>query len=308
LGGIGVNLTFSLQVKEELTRVKLEKGCCASWELAGLLSPRGQAGFFKGNKIFRTSYAPLARRAYTLAKQALGIPAEIKIQRNPRGKAQFTVKLPLPGEKIQERLADFDRGLLRDGCCQRAYLRGVFLAIGSVNNPQISHHLEFFPLTQEGAQRLQFLLGVLGLKSNALLRRGKWVIYLKDREQIVHLLSLMGAHGAVLEYENTMIIKDMRNQANRLVNCETANLNKTVETGLRQAEVIRYLVDRVGWEGFPEGLKQIAALRLKYPEATLKELGEMMVPPLGKSGVNHRLRRLQRLYERLKGEGKSGLG
>jgi len=129
---------------------------------------------------------------------------------------------------------------------------------------------------------------------------------LKDSEQIIRALSLMGAHSAVLAYENTLIYKDMRNQVNRLVNCETANLTKTVETGLRQAENIRYLVATLGWGFLPAGLQEIAALRLQHPEASLKELGEMLHPPVGKSGVNHRLRRLELIAKQVRGQGGEG--
>ncbi|MBC7325034.1 MAG: DNA-binding protein WhiA, partial [Moorella sp. (in: Bacteria)] len=150
---------------------------------------------------------------------------------------------------------------------------------------------------------LQAIMQDMELQPRISRRQRGYVVYLKDSEQIIRALSLMGAHSAVLKYEDALILKDMRNRVNRLVNCETANLSKTIDTGLRQAENIRYLVATLGWEGLPASLREIALLRLQHPEASLKELGEMLVPPVGKSGVNHRLRRLDNMTRLVRAHG-----
>ncbi|MDK2895728.1 MAG: cell division protein WhiA [Moorella sp. (in: firmicutes)] len=294
-------ISFSFETKEELARVKKRRPCCAEAELVAILRQGNLAGLpGEGVILLATTHAAIARRVYSLARAVLGLPVKVQTERRSgKGRPLFKVLTPAGVEALQAWLAA-RTGAPEYQCCRAAYLRGTFLVTGSVNKPSATHHLEFLLEGDEEAARLQDIMQQLELQPRLSRRQRGLVLYLKDSEQIVRALSLMGAHSAVLAYENALIFKEMRNRVNRLVNCETANLSKTVETGLRQAENIRYLVATLGWDGLPAGLQEIAALRLQHPEASLKELGEMLVPPVGKSGVNHRLRRLEHLTRQVR--------
>ena len=185
--------------------------------------------------------------------------------------------------------------LLQRSCCRRAYLRGAFLAAGSVSDPDKSYHFEIVCRDEEGAGTLIEILAGFDIAAKQIIRKNHNVIYLKEGALIVEALNVMEAHVALMDYENSRILKDMRNTLNRRVNCETANIGKTVEASVKQTEDIKAVMGMPEYRDLPQGIKQIADLRLKYPDASLKELGQMCDPPIGKSGVNHRLRRLSKL-------------
>jgi DNA-binding protein WhiA len=196
--------------------------------------------------------------------------------------------------------------IFRRSCCKRAYLRGAFLASGSMSHPEKSYHIELVCTTQAKAKQLRALINGFGLESKVILRKRSYVVYLKEGAQIVDLLNIMEAPVALMEMENVRILKEMRNSVNRQVNCETANLNKTVSAAVKQIEDIAYIEQTVGLAKLPNGLREIAEIRLANPNASLKELGDMLSEPLGKSGVNHRLRKLGEIAEELR-EGKEEL-
>lgn len=186
---------------------------------------------------------------------------------------------------------------------RRAYLRGAFLGSGSISNPEKQYHLEFVTHSENYAEDLLRLLWKYKIKGRIINRKGSYVVYIKEGEQIVDLLNVMGAHNALLETENIRIVKDMRNNVNRLVNCETANLSKTVNASVRQMEAIRHIQKTIGLSRLPELLREVAEVRVNYPEATLQELGEMLEPKVGKSGINHRLRKIEKIAEEIEKEG-----
>jgi DNA-binding protein WhiA len=192
--------------------------------------------------------------------------------------------------------------LVKKKCCKRAYLRGAFLAGGSVNNPETSsYHLEIASLYKEHNDSLCELMNVFDLNSKTLERKKGFITYLKEAEKITEFLNIIGAHNALLRFEDVRIVRDMRNSVNRLVNCETANLNKTIGAALRQVENIRYIEETVGLDVLPEKLKEIAQLRVAYQDVTLKELGEMVSgSKISKSGINHRLRKIDEIANRLR--------
>lgn len=190
---------------------------------------------------------------------------------------------------------------IRSDSLKRAFLKGAFLGSGSISNPEKQYHLEFVTHSENYGGELMKLLGTYGMKAKMIHRKGSYVVYLKEGDQIIDLLNVMGAHQALLETENIRILKGMRNNVNRLVNCETANLSKTVNASVRQMEAIRHIQKTVGLNRLPDILRQVAELRIHYPDATLKELGDMMEPPVGKSGVNHRLRKLEKIAEEIEG-------
>lgn len=190
-----------------------------------------------------------------------------------------------------------DGVLIQQSCCKRAYIRGAFLAAGSISNPNKSYHFEVVCHTMNQAKQLQEVINSFDMDAKIVERKKHYVVYLKEGSQIVDILNVMEAHIALMNLENVRILKEMRNSVNRKVNCETANISKTVNAAVKQLEDIIYIRDNMGLETLPDNLREIAALRLEYPEAPLKELGTYLTPPVGKSGVNHRLRKISIIAE-----------
>ncbi|WP_026883754.1 DNA-binding protein WhiA [Clostridium akagii] len=188
--------------------------------------------------------------------------------------------------------------------CKKLYIKGAFLGGGSISNPEKTYHLEFVTHNEDYARDLSGVINCFGLNSKVIQRKNSFVVYLKEGEQIVDLLNIIGAHSSLMKLENVRIMKEMRNNVNRLVNCETANLSKTVNASVRQVESIRLIQREIGLSRLPQNLRDIAEVRVNYPDETLNELGQMLDPPVGKSGVNHRLRRIEKIAEELRKEGK----
>ncbi|MBR3770394.1 MAG: DNA-binding protein WhiA [Lachnospiraceae bacterium] len=191
--------------------------------------------------------------------------------------------------------------LIQQNCCKRAYIRGAFLAAGSISDPEKSYHFEVVCRTHEQAEQLREVINTFAMDAKIVERKKHFVVYLKEGSQIVDILNVMEAHVALMNLENVRILKEMRNSVNRKVNCETANISKTVNAAVKQLEDIIYVRDTIGFETLPDNLREIAELRLEYPEAPLKELGTYLNPPVGKSGVNHRLRKISTLAEAERG-------
>lgn len=190
--------------------------------------------------------------------------------------------------------------IFKDEDIKRAYIRGAFIGGGSISNPEKTYHLEFVTHSEEYAKDLSNLINTFSLNSKVIQRKNSFIVYIKEGEQIVDLLNVIGAHSSLLEIENIRIMKEMRNNVNRLVNCETANLSKTVNAAVRQVESIKLIQSQIGLQRLPDNLREIAELRLNYPDESLKELGEMLDPPVGKSGINHRLRKIEKIAEELR--------
>jgi hypothetical protein len=187
--------------------------------------------------------------------------------------------------------------LLKNACCQRAFLRGAFLSVGSISDPSKAYHLEFVCPTMEKAEQLRDIIQGFEVPAKIVTRKKYKVVYLKEGSGIVDLLSVMEAHVSLMNLENLRIVKEMRNSINRRVNCETANISKTVSAASRQISDIEFLRDTLGFSKLPAQLQEMAQVRLENPDAPLKDLGQLLDPPVGKSGVNHRLRRLCELAE-----------
>ncbi len=307
-------MSFSVQVKDELARIE-DRRCCRAAELAALIRLNGRIGSNQERLTLTigTDRAAVARKIYKCLKEVFGLPARVTVRKRARlrknnryavevegtpglERALFRLGASVPGGSEQTGIKP---DLISRECCRRSYLRGAFLARGSVSNPQSEYHLEILVDSESEAVNLTRVMRMLGLEPGITPRKQKWVVYIKDGGRIVDCLNMMGAHAALLEFENARIVKEMRNQVNRLVNCDTANLNKTVRAGVRQEEMIRLLIDRIGLQKIPPNLKEVAELRLQQPDASLRELGEMASPPLSKSCVNHRLRKLEALARRI---------
>ncbi len=193
-----------------------------------------------------------------------------------------------------------DPVITQNSCCKRAFIRGAFLASGSMSNPKKSYHLEIVASDPWKAEQLRDIIQTFSVDAKIIIRKKNYVVYIKEGSQIVDLLNVMEAHVALMNLENVRILKEMRNSINRQVNCEAANISKTVAASAKQIEDIIYIRDNSGLGELTDGLEDIARLRIEYPEASLKELGAMLLPPIGKSGVNHRLRKLSLIADQLR--------
>ncbi|MBO8141762.1 MAG: DNA-binding protein WhiA [Firmicutes bacterium] len=283
-------MDFSARVRDELARLVPRRRCCLRAELSALLALDGtETG--DGPVVSATS-AAVARKLFKLAKAIAGEPP--RVSRAGRGRrGRFLVHLGPAAPPVQP-------GLPKRECCRRSYLRGVFLSRGSISDPESGYHLEILLDRPDQAATVGHLLGELGVRFGIMQRKGSPVIYVKGADDIAEVLRLTGAHGALLELENFRVLKDMRNHINRQVNAEAANVEKAVAAAVRQLEDIR-LIDRVlGLSNLSPSLEQVARLRLAHPDLSLKDLGQQASPPLGKSAVNHRFRRLARLAEDLR--------
>ena len=251
-------------------------------------------------------------------KKTFNIEAEIRIRKNIYLKKSDVYRVQVnshedtvrilqaakymsPSLEIAEDLSKMNHLVIQRDCCKRAFLRGTFLAAGSISDPEKSYHLEIVCSTMERALQVQAILKDFQLDGRIINRKKNQVVYLKEGSQIVELLGLMEASISLMNLENIRIRKEISNNVNRKVNCETANITKTVSAAVKQIEDIRYIETHMGFSQLSEGLEEMAVLRLKHQDATLKELGEMLTPPVGKSGVNHRLRKLSRIAEELRG-------
>ncbi|HSI66672.1 MAG TPA: DNA-binding protein WhiA [Planococcus sp. (in: firmicutes)] len=312
-------MSFASETKKELTQIESDD-CCGRSELSALIRMNGTLSFSNRQLSLdiQTENAAIARRIYTFLKRFYpAYPVELLVRKKMRlkknnvyicrvrdGSKQILEDLFIISEDFQFQ-QDIDKSLISKTCCKRAYLRGAFLAGGSVNNPETSsYHLEIYSLYKDHADSLVELMNGFQLNSKTIERKKGFVSYLKEAEKISDFLSIAGAHVALLKFEDVRIIRDMRNSVNRLVNCETANLNKTIDAALRQVENIRFIDERIGIDQLPERLREIARLRVEYQDVTLKELGEMVsTGNVSKSGVNHRLRKIDEIAESLrKGE------
>lgn len=309
-------MSFSSEVKEELSRLEVSGRHCQIAELAAIISMCGRILEDEKEQFqirIHTENVYVARKSFTLLRKSFNIKADVSVRRGRRNRlytvavnnkeASYRIlqaaRLVDENHEIREDLSLHSNQVVQMECCRRAFFRGAFLAAGSVSDPEKSYHLELVCTTERKAEQLVEIMKRFALDGKKILRKHNYVVYLKDGEQIVDALNIMGAHIALMEMENVRIVKDIRNSVNRKLNCEMANITKTVTAANKQVADIQFLAGRIGLDALPENLREIAWLRLEYPDATLSELGEMLNPPVGKSGVNHRLRKLGNLAKEL---------
>lgn len=320
-------MTFSSKIKDELSRTEITDILSTKAETAALVRTMGYISFKGFNKLeieLSTENAAIARRIFKLLKEAFGITTQVSVEKTNRLKKHnnyiINIDDKLSKNFLQETgIADsdfnimtFDFGvpeaLVKNDACKRAYIKGAFMGCGSISDPEKSYHAEFVSNREEHSIGICKLLEGYGINGKIILRKNYYVTYIKESEQISDLLALMGANNAVLEFENVRAVKETRNQINRVINCETANLDKIVDTSMRQINNIKVLKRYKVIDKLPDHLRELAYLRLKHTNASLKELGEMLSPPLGKSGVNHRLRKIEEIAEDLLKHEKRGVG
>ncbi len=314
-------MSFSGEVKEELCRQRSSARHCMTAELSAMILLCGSICISEKNEYqirLRTESDSTAKKFFALVKKLFRADIEIQV-RQKKGKKNMLYTLIIPDHSQTVTILQAVRLLNRQGmleeeiplnhnpilnriCCRRAFLRGAFLAAGSISDPNSSYHFEIVCDSSYTAEQIRDLIRSLEIDAKTVARKKYFVVYVKEGTQIVDLLACMEASRALLEMENVRIVREMRGSVNRKVNCETANINKTVNAAVRQLEDIRYLERTIGLDMLPENLDEMARVRLQYPEASLKELGQFLQPPVGKSGVNHRLRKLGEMAEKVRNE------
>lgn len=316
-------MSFSSEVKAELLAQIGSARHCQLAELAGMLSGAGRLHMQdqKQQLIFTTENEQSLNK-YVRLLSMIGdrLAADVRVQcvcqknktlylaeiQTSEAVQQIflSLKIPWTNSTLQAQNHLFADGLLlQKRCCKRAFLRGFFLTAGSISDPRKSYHFEIVCTDVQKAKQVQSQLQSFSLEAKTVSRKNHEIVYLKEGAQIVDALNIMGAHTALMDLENVRILKEMRNDINRRVNCETANINKTVNAAYRQQEAIRLLQQQGILQGLPHQLQEIAGLRMEHPEATIQELGTMCSPPVGKSGVNHRLRKLEELAGEMQEKG-----
>lgn len=299
-------MSFSGTVKEELAAHVDAPRHCQLAELAALLHFCGSTCEAEGKShlSLETENEAVIRKCFTLLEKTfkinkVGVQGRERRLLDDSTERKVIQALHLNQEEIVLQ-APVNSLLIKNSCCARAFLRGAFLSIGSMSDPEKSYHLEFVCSERQQAGQLQDIIQEFQIEAKSIRRKKYYVVYLKEGAAIVDLLNVMGAHVSLMNFENLRIVKEMRNSVNRRVNCETANISKTVTAASKQIEDIILIRDKYGFENLPDNLRQMAEVRLEYPDAALKELGGYLDPTVGKSGVNHRLRRLSEIAERIR--------
>lgn len=310
-------MSFSSEVKDELFHFYDGSRHCNIAELLAILLTCGEFSYNSESSYIKvqTENKYAAVKCYNLIKMLFGCECEVFTRFGCGSKKNGMYFVAVFKKEAVFNILNAT-GIIDDGvilkkinsvvvgsiCCRRAFVRGAFLASGSLCNPERNYHLEFVEADFEFAEALRELINSFDVESKVVERKKHFVVYVKEGEQIVELLNVMSAHKALMNLENVRIIKDVRNNVNRIVNCETANLNKVVLASVKQREEIEYIQNTVGLSYLPKQLEEIALIRLQYPDLSLKELGQMLIPPVGKSGVNHRLKKIISIAENLREE------
>lgn len=309
-------MSFASDAKNELTRLEVHPEH-AKAELAALIRMNGSLSVVEKRFILnvQTENAAIARRIFTLLKNHFDVESELLVRRKMKLKKNnvYIVRLKKGTEQILSELGIME-GMLYQGRVPeeiitnsqkvKSYLRGAFLAGGSVNSPDTSrYHLEIYSSYEEHNLDVCTMMNQFQLNARPLERRNGYITYLKESEKIADFLALIGATSSMLKFEDIRIVRDMRNSVNRLVNCENANINKTIDAAGKQIANIQLIEETQGFDSLPEKLREIAELRIENPDISLKELGEMIPSgPISKSGVNHRLRKINQIADEIRGD------
>lgn len=313
-------MSFSSKVKDELSRLKGHEEHCLIAEMAAIITMCGNVETDRNGGLrieLHTENAAVARRFFLLIKETFSLQPELRTTQHDYLKKNRFYVLSIEDSKDALRVLktvgiinnlgqiapeDSLEGspvLLRT-CCKRAFLRGAFLAAGSLTSPEKNYHFEMVCNLLSKAEQLKNILEYFDIEARIIQRKKYYVVYLKDGSMISEVLNVMEAHVSMMDFENTRIVKEVRNAVNRRVNCEAANIGKTVNAALKQIEDIEYISKTIGLSELPANLREMAGVRLDNPSASLKELGEMLSPPVGKSGVNHRLRKISQIADDLR--------
>ena len=307
-------MSYASDVKKELTQLEVHREH-AKAELTALIRMSGSVSIYNQKLILniQSENAAIARRMYSLLKDHYQVEGELLVRRKMKLKKNniYIVRLKRNVQELLKDLNIFDglsftttvsEEIMKNDQKERSYLRGAFLAGGSVNSPETSrYHLEIYSNYEDHNTDICEMMNHFDLNARTIDRRNGFITYLKEAEKIADFLALVGAHNAMMKFEDVRIIRDMRNSVNRLVNCENANMNKTIDAATRQIQNIEFIEATVGLDKLPVKLREIAIIRLENPDVSLKELGEM-VPSgiISKSGINHRIRKINEYADKLR--------
>lgn len=289
-------MSFSLNVKEELEKVIPNSRHCQVAELAAIIHFGCKIGMNNGSPekvTIISENSSVSRKYFTLLKKTFIINGIAE-------KILQAVKVLDESGHLHSLAEEVNPVLLKNSCCRRSFLRGAFLCLGSMSDPNKGYHLEFVCEYEAWAEQIRQMIGSFDIEARIIRRKKYYVVYLKEGAGIVDLLNVMGAHRCLMQLETLRVEKEVRNSINRQVNCEAANITKTVNAANKQIEDIKLLQKHYGLSNFPENLRQMAEIRLEHPESSLQELGGFLNPPVGKSGVNHRLRKLSEMAEKIR--------
>ncbi len=313
-------MSFSGEVKEELSKHVSSARHCQLAELAALIQYNGKILSDENeNKVIKiqTENLIVARKYFTLLRKTFNIDTEIaesSLREHTKVNTYVSclndvkaVNRVLQALKIVDKNGNYltsmdviNPMIVKNSCCKRAFLRGAYLAIGSMSDPEKSYHFELVCLSEAQAIQIRDIMIGFQVDAKIVVRKKYYVVYVKEGSGIVDLLNIMEAHVSLMNLENLRILKEMRNSINRRVNCEAANITKTVNAASKQIDDILYIQKTAGFSCLQDNLREMAEVRIEHPEATLKELGGYLDPPVGKSGVNHRLRKLSEFADKLR--------
>lgn len=318
-------MSFASNARGELARDICTEICCARSELAAALLSSGGISWRGINRYALSLTAAdgaVARRYFGLLKQFWGVTAQIRTLFSESLNGQTRYQLIIPEEDSHRLLEDLrllDEEALFGvrhipleetvdyACCKKSFLKGAFLMCGAVSNPEKEYHVEIAAPTEEFAEFVIKIMNYFEIQAKKTCRKAKYVVYLKRSEEIADLLTLLGATNSVLKLENVRIKKGVSNQVNRLVNCDNSNINRTMDAAAAQIQDIQYLAEQVGLDKLAKPLREVAEVRVNNPDTSLSGLGELLEPPIGKSGVNARLRKISELARRLRSGEDTGL-
>lgn len=306
-------MSFSAQVKDEIVKHIGTSRHCQLAELAALLHYSGEY-FAQGDRrglVFTSENEQVMRKYFTLLLKTFNMDfvsigeeicsgKEFILSDSAKVEKILSACKMKPDEQASSLRIPVNGLLIKNSCCMRAFLRGAFLCIGSMSDPEKSYHMEFACEAETQAKQLRDILAEFDVDARMIPRKKHFIVYIKEGASIVDILNIIEAPLALMNMENLRIVKEVRNTVNRRVNCEAANITKTVTAASRQIEDIKLIKEQYGLQNLPANLREMAEVRLEYPEAALKELGELLDPPVGKSGVNHRLRKLGELADTLR--------
>ncbi len=311
-------MSFASDARGEMVRSAVPDPCCARAELSAALLFSGGISFQGAGRYALSIVSPdafVVRHYFTLVKRLFETSCEIRTLRSAQLRKHTRYQLVIPQERAMEVLkacglsdpealfgiAAVPGGeVLKYACCKKAFLRGAFLLVGAVSNPERSYHLEFAAPNGDLADFVSELMNYFEIPAKIACRKAKFVVYLKGAEAISDALTLLGAHNATMALENVRVKKDVGNRINRQINCDESNLARQIDVAQQQLRDIEWIEREIGLSKLPRSLEEIARARIDNAESSLAALGEMLDPPLGKSGVNSRMRRLREIADRLR--------
>jgi len=311
-------MSFSKKVKEELSNQVANRHCNLA-ELYAITCICGRIRISVNNEFnlyIHTENIAVAKKYYLLVKKTFSINMQVLVRRSENKKSGIYIavikddqdaKKVLKGLKLMDNYSnlvndkiDIFESIIKKSCCKRAFIRGTFLACGAISDPNKMYHFEFVLTSMKSANDLVNIVAKFNVEAKITTRKKYFIVYIKEAAQIVDLLNVMGAHVALMELENIRILKEVRNSVNRNVNCETANINKTVNAATKQIKDIQYIYENMGFSNLSKGLREVAKIRMDNPDMSLVQIGLLLEKPIGKSGVNHRMRKLSMIADELR--------